>query len=399
MTVHGLREVREGLRAPLGWSLAACWLVYAGFGSALALAEEPARSSHPVACTEFRADDLTRLGRLKGAWLGPHRFVLADPKRQRMLAYEVSDFGVESIRAPVGESWLSAARAVQAQPIFAARSGDGLLVSVHSPPGPDSPGEARLVQLTDEFTPVHAIQWPSEQLASGQSERQVYAAYVGEVLVSGDRLAIRARRGGAKVFIELTLVGNDGVGGLREDAVWPTLDGEYPFVSHLPVQSLAATEGTDRGMYALRFAKVPFIQVLGHKTMKRLSTFPESATPLPSLPVVDGWGAAPAFYAAAESAAFPVGLYGQEDRLYVLTREFVGGLVLWDLHQLDPVEDQIVGRTRLPTNAAHVSLLPGEKYWVLEESSSFEDDMFRQPTRLLLLDSEAVRAGDELRCD
>ncbi len=191
----------------------------------------------------------------------------------------------------------------------------------------------------------------------------------------------------------------DGVYRLREETVWPTVEGEYPFISHLPVRSLASAEGTNRAMYALRFAKAPFIQVLGRQSMHRLSAFPESATPLPSLPVVDGWGAAPAFYAAAEAAALPVGLYGQVDRLYLLARQLVDSVTVWDLHHIDPVADEIVGRTRLPTNAAHVSLLPGEKHWVLEESSSFADDIFRQPIRLLLLDAEAIRSGAPLSCE
>ena len=375
------------------------WLPLTSSGWTIALAEETARSIPSSACAELRTSDLPRLGRIRGDWLGPRRFVLADLKRRRMLAYDVSDGGVESIRAPVGESWLPAARAVQVEPTYVTRFRDGLVVAAHYPPGPDSSGEAQLVLLNDEFTPVHAIRWPSVARPVGQPEREVYAGYIAQVLVSGERVGLLARLGETKVIVELTLLRTDGVNSLREDAVWQPLEGEYPIISHLPIRSLAATEGTNRAMYALRFAKAPFIQVLGHPSMQRLSVFPGSGTPLPTLPEVHGWGSGPAFYAAAESAAFPVGLYGHGDRLYVLSREFVDGVTRWELHHLDPVAEEIVGRTRLPTNAAHVSLLPGEKYWVLEESSSFADDIFRQPIRLLLLDSSAVRAGGELRCD
>ncbi len=384
------------LTAALVWlPLLARWLALTSSGWTIALAEETARSIPSSACAELRTSDLPRLGRIRGDWLGPRRFVLADPKRHRMLAYEVSDGGVESIRAPVWGSWLPAARAVQVEPTYATRFRDGLVVAAHSPPGPDSSGEAQLVLLNDEFTPVHAIRWPSAARPVGQPEREVYAGLVSQVLVSGERVALLARLRETKAIVELTLLRTDGVNSLREDALWQPLEGEYPIISHLPIRSLAATEGTNRAMYALRFAKAPFIQVLGHPSMQRLSAFPESGTPLPTFPE----GFSPAFYAVAESAAFPVGLYGHGDRLYVLSREFVDGVTLWELHHLDPVKDRIVGRTRLPTNAAHVSLLPGEKYWVLEESSSFVDDGFRQPIRLLLLDSEAVEAGGELRCD
>lgn len=380
----------------------ACWLVLTNLASTFALSEGVAQSSRPDSCTEFHAgaSDLPRLGRLRGAWLGPGQFVLADLKRHRLLAYDASSGGVESVRTPVGESWRPGVSADQAQPTGTVWAGDGVILALHTPPAPDSWGEAHLVFLSVELVPMHTIRWPSMQQPSGQSgRRSAYSSYVAEVLASEGRLALRALRGGTTVVIEFTRVRTPQPEGLREDAVWPPLEGENPFINHLPVESLAATEGAHRAMYALRFARTPFIQVLGHGEMRRLSAFPEAATPLPALPPVDGWGALPAFYTAAESAAWPVGLYGQKNRLYVLAREVIDGATVWNLHHIDPVADEVVGRTELPTNAAHVSLLPGEKHWVLEESSSRAEDMFRQPVRLLLLDAEAVRAGGELQCD
>ena len=91
--------------------------------------------------------------------------------------------------------------------------------------------------------------------------------------------------------------------------------------------------------------------------------------------------------------------YGDRDSLYVLMRNSAGAETVWDLYRLDPQNDEIVSKVRLPTTAAHVSLLPGSTYWVLEESSSGLESPFRSPIRLLLLDASAIRAGEPLLCD
>ena len=106
-----------------------------------------------------------------------------------------------------------------------------------------------------------------------------------------------------------------------------------------------------------------------------------------------------AFYAALETSSYPAGLYADRDSLYVLIRDATGDAVVWDLHRIDPRRDEVVGKIRLPTNAAHVSLLPGSRYWVLEEASSGLEHPLRPPIRFLLLSSTATRAGEVPSCD
>ena len=134
-------------------------------------------------------------------------------------------------------------------------------------------------------------------------------------------------------------------------------------------------------------------------TVDRLQAFPDTATSLPALPPLRGWHDAEAVYAVAEASTWPVGLYRDQELLYLLVREQARGEVAWSLYVIDPKEDALVGRIGLPTAAAHASLLPGEKHWILEESSSFSDDVFRQPTGLVLLDVGAIRDGGPLTCE
>lgn len=80
-------------------------------------------------------------------------------------------------------------------------------------------------------------------------------------------------------------------------------------------------------------------------------------------------------------------------------RDATGDAVVWDLHRIDPKLAAVVGKLRLPSNAPRVGLLPGRRYWVLQEASSGQEDPSRPPIRLLLLDATAIRAGEPLSCD
>ncbi len=364
------------------------------------------------------AAELPRLGGIQGEWLGPDEFVLVDIKGARLLTYTVGGAS-ETVWPPSGQSWLgplSVEHTLELELDAVVAAEDGLILAVYElkagSGGAKAFSAASLVRLDSALRPTSLLDW--DWPAPGQPEgRSSPLTFVNELVAVGATLF--AWGGHMDQLPRPTLFalgGNSGSGGsgpdnrrqgLREEARWPLLEGEGQYQGSLPIRSLAAGSNERAGFaYALRMAPTPFIQILTPAEsgpLQRLTSFPESASSLPDLPPRRGWDTVHAFFTAAEAASYPAGLYGQGGRLYVLAREFVDGAPFWDLHHIDPVKDRIVGRTRLPTNAAYVSLLPGEKYWVLEESSSFVVDLFRQPIRLLLLDSEAVRAGGELRCD
>ena len=184
-------------------------------------------------------------------------------------------------------------------------------------------------------------------------------------------------------------------GALRETAAWPGFAGELGWYGS--ASDLAATGGRTGSMFALRFAPDgPFVQELIGKG-RRLEAFPDLPVPLAEFLRAGGVGWVG--WAAQEASSYPAGLYGDEDSLYVLIRDATGDAVVWDLHRIDPELDAVVGKLRLPTNAPHVSLLPGSRYWVLEEASSGLENPRRPPIRLLLLDASAIRAGEPVSCD
>ena len=356
-------------------------------------------------CRQVGAEELPRLGGVEGAWLEVDRFALVDSKRNRLLVYDTETGEVSYSGPPDLPSWLPGSKGDLSHPTAIGSNHEAVILGVHTPPTPDTGGAASLTMLDNGLRPRSLLRWTTKDRSDSSPEPPL-GAHIRELAVGAGRIFAWVKPGPSYFLLELELRPEEaGEFDLVND--WPTLDGEYPRLSHLPVRSLATTRGDLPGVFALRFADVPFIQVLvgeGDKGevegMARLKAFPDEVKVFPPLPQVTGWGSADGFYAAAEAAEYAAGLYGDGAVLYVLARTVPElGKVAWRLHRIDPRTDSVLDSTDLPTRASHVSLLPGERYWLLEESSSFADDMFRQPTRLLLLDAEAVRSGRPITCD
>ncbi len=160
---------------------------------------------------------------------------------------------------------------------------------------------------------------------------------------------------------------------------------------------LAATVGDNANAYALRVDETPFIQRLEGRG-ERLKVFPDWPGPMPDLPPVSAMEHYSLWYQTVEESSFPAGLYAEGHLLYVLVRVATTDGPEWKLHAIDPVAESLLHVVRLPTGAAHVSLVPGSEHWALLEASSFAEHKMRKPKRLLVLDAEAIRNGEELPC-
>lgn len=81
-----------------------------------------------------------------------------------------------------------------------------------------------------------------------------------------------------------------------------------------------------------------------------------------------------ALFARVESLRMPVGLYGQGEMLYLLTRkpDTAQEGIAWFLHQIDPARDEVVGGVRLPTSAHHLTVVPGPGSWFVFEKGPVE---------------------------
>lgn len=76
----------------------------------------------------------------------------------------------------------------------------------------------------------------------------------------------------------------------------------------------------------------------------------------------------PVVMRAVERSSMPVGLYGCRDSLYMLFRSpRGGGGTKWLLFKIDPEADRIVSSFEIPTQASHLTVIPGPKEWAFIE--------------------------------
>ncbi len=344
------------------------------------------------ACRPLEVTEFPLLGGIWGTWMDDERFVLADLHQSRLLVYSTSEGLVRIVNGWESEDLeLNFVSPADIQPWE-----DGYLLA------DGSTDRDRLLGLDVDLRPVRVL-WESDiEKGTGKWRgEEVFA--ISRMAALRDRLYVQASRlsDGEHSEREYAEFGaarqpNRPGGALRELAAWPGFEGERYWYGSL--HDLATTRGRGAAVFALRFSPAgPFVQELVADG-RRLEAFPDLPAPMPPLPR-DGPEGRDAFYAALETSSYPAGLFADEDSLYVLMRDATGGEPVWDLHRINPQRDEMVGKVRLPTNAAHVSLLPGRKYWVLEESSSGVENMFRPPIRLLLLSSTAIRTGEVSSCD
>lgn len=344
---------------------------------ALALVADVATAT----CSTIVTRELPRLGGLRGTWIDEEAFVLADLKRARLLVFDVHA-GFERTILGSGLGALTFQEPVDVTPWD-----EGLVLAdstlyVH-----------RLLALSATAEPeerLWQVEWRGPQ-RSGHIEPQWRFSLLSELVSLKDRLYLLAQREG-ELIVQLAPAA--GGSGFRQVQEWPALPDESIYWNMPGVRILAATEGAGGSVYALRFQDGAFVQELAPRS-RRLDAF---ARPMEALPVLPQGGlqVVDQYTTVLEAGSYPAGLYASGDHLFLLTKTAEKTGPVWDLHRIDPRSDRTLGKSRLPTRATHVSLLPGRRQWLLEESSSRFEDMFRQPKRLLLLDAVAVRTGEPL---
>lgn len=359
------------------------------------------------ACRPLETSELPMLGVVRGAWMNEEQFVLADLHQSRLLVCGAAEGLLRIVNG-----WESADPALAfVSPMDIKPWGRGYLLA------DGYPNQDRFLELDSKLRPVRVL-WESDvetttgvSSGAGGGRYQIFtgdevfnitrlAALRDRIYVEGSRTDAARRselQHWEEEFVAFAADSRPGArrGALREVDAWPGFPGELGWIGS--VSDLAATGGRAGSAFALRFAPDgPFIQELVEGG-RRLEAFPDFPAPFPESLRAAGGGWAG--WGPLEASSYPAGLYGAEGSLYVLMRDATGDAVVWDLHRIDPELDGVVGILRLPTNAPHVGLLPGRRYWVLQEASSGQEHRNRPPIRLLLLDSAAIRAGETLPCD
>ncbi len=74
-----------------------------------------------------------------------------------------------------------------------------------------------------------------------------------------------------------------------------------------------------------------------------------------------------------EESEMVVGLYSWKGSLYVLARAPRGNGTRWTLSSIDPIRDRYTGTVVIPTNANHLTVIPGPDQWAFLEKGRVED--------------------------
>jgi hypothetical protein len=105
---------------------------------------------------------------------------------------------------------------------------------------------------------------------------------------------------------------------------------------------------------------------------------------------------------AVEHANMPVGMFGWQNYLYVVSHSHESGTSVWKISKLDPRTDRLVGWTVIPTEAAHLTVIPGAKQWsFLEKGHVYgygeesAETMLHVPTSLI----EGIAKDDQAVCE
>lgn len=306
----------------------------------LFLCRAPAGGEEP-ACLRLNFDPHPSWA-ISGAWgADGSELLLADILRGSLVAYGIPGGQGEE----VGE--------LSRPTVILARS-EGYLVK--EPPG-------RFVFLDHELEQTGSIDYQEVEPAKDRDGTRV--ANILELAVRGSEVValatLRAPGGVQGAFIKYRLEPEPGFERLRAADI---VTGREELFYRLTGPAIAYA---GESAYALRFRDRAYLEgVTGDP--RRLDAFPTGFGELPSLPEPRGAANAAEMFGAVERSILPVQLYGREEFLYLLTRRpKEPGHTLWELHQIDPVEDRLIRTLTLPTTAHHLFLVPGAERWALVE--------------------------------
>ena len=168
-----------------------------------------------------------------------------------------------------------------------------------------------------------------------------------------------------------------------------------PLIANLP----------GRRSYLLALEDRPRIYELRPGAEERpLTAFPERFAFSPALgeSANPGKESIPGIFSDLEKATTPVGLFGWEGALYLLTRSPAADQGTdWWLTRIDPATDALAGTVRLATKANHLMVVPGDRYWALIEKGRVENSYEDQDiTGIVAVPAEEIRAwrADQVIC-
>lgn len=117
-------------------------------------------------------------------------------------------------------------------------------------------------------------------------------------------------------------------------------------------------------------------------------------------PILPGFTRAdqmPAVMRAVEQSTMPVGIYGWNEYLYVVSRKPQGRSTVWSISKIDPNSERVVASTTLPVQAQHLTVIPGDRYWAVIEKGSVTAFGEQEIKQITFIDSSRMkRLGADL---
>lgn len=170
-------------------------------------------------------------------------------------------------------------------------------------------------------------------------------------------------------------------------------DSDYYLVGH---KYLAGTEA-GLGYAVLMGGKAPVIAEFSQNGRERLLDLIPAA--YKRVPKLKSGSASPntdqAVFREIESLSIPVGLYSQDNLLYLLTREpkrGVSGRTQWHLTQVDPETARVLGSMELPTSAHHLTVVNTPENWYFFEKGEVQPNGAQAIPSILVIPSLQIKA-------
>jgi hypothetical protein len=127
------------------------------------------------------------------------------------------------------------------------------------------------------------------------------------------------------------------------------------------------------------------------RLIKKLLDVPSNFARIPNLTDWTGPNAAQAVFRELSQYDVPSGLYAFDHDLYLLARSVVKNRFTWWLFAIDDDTGRIRGKVQLPSNAAHLAIVPSPDHWFVFERGPVQVDGSQEISSVLVIKSDWIR--------
>lgn len=137
----------------------------------------------------------------------------------------------------------------------------------------------------------------------------------------------------------------------------------------------------------------------GKPDLDFVAPLPKGLEVSPDLPDFKRKEDLPSVMRAIEQSTMPAGLWGWEGHLYLLSRAPAGARTRWTLTKIDPRPGavRVLGSVVLPTQANHLTVVPGTKWWAFVEKGPVLGFGNQVIDSAVLVPSQALRGNLHVR--